>query len=94
MDYFKYIPIDIIKDIFKTFDKITICRLSMVCKDFKRICDNNEIWKKFYLMTIHYKWRITEKSVHELMVIYIYLNLWVLRIDFLFINNGCNVKKI
>ena len=40
MDYFKYIPIDIIELIFKNFDQKTICRLSMVCKDFKYICDN------------------------------------------------------
>ena len=46
MDYFKCIPIDIIEYIFNNFDQKTICRLSMVCKDFKCICDNNEIWKK------------------------------------------------
>ena len=88
MDYFKYIPIDIIKDIFKTFDKKTICRLSMVCKDFKRICDNNEIWKKFYIMTIHYKWRITEKSVH-ISDVYIPKFMGATNNPFLFIKNGC-----
>ena len=88
MDYFKCIPIDIIEYIFKNFDQKTICRLSMVCKDFKRICDNNEIWKKFYIMTIHYKWRITENSVHKDDV-YIPKSIGETNYPFLFIKNGC-----
>jgi hypothetical protein len=88
MDYFKFIPIDIIEYIFKTFDQKTICRLSMVCKDFKRICDNNEIWKKFYILTIHYKWRITKNSVHKGEV-YIPKSIGETNYPFLFIKNGC-----
>ena len=44
--------------------------------------------KKFYTMTIHYKWRITEKSVHKGDV-YIPKSIGETNYPFLFIKNGC-----
>lgn len=64
MDYFKEIPEEIITNIAKTLDQKTLCRLIMTSKDFKRICDTNDIWKYHYYLTIQNKWKITENSIH------------------------------
>lgn len=36
--------------------------LAMMCKDFKELFDDNDIWKVLYLRTVD--WKITDRSIH------------------------------
>jgi len=36
----------------------------MSSKEFKSLCDTNDVWKYHYLRTIQSKWKITDDSVH------------------------------
>ena len=36
--------------------------LSMMCKDLKAFCDDNDVWKILYLRTVN--WKITDRSIH------------------------------
>jgi len=64
MNYFLNIPIEVITSIAKDLDMKSLCNLIMSSKEFKSLCDTNDIWKYHYLKTIQDKWKITEDSVH------------------------------
>lgn len=64
MNFFELISVDNIIDIVKMLDQKTLCRLIMTCKDFKKLCDTNDMWKYHYMLTIKDKWKITENSIH------------------------------
>ena len=64
MDYFKNTPAEIIISIAKDLDMKSLCNLIMSSKEFKSLCDTNDIWKYHYLKTVQDKWKITEDSVH------------------------------
>ena len=64
MNYFQDIPAEVIISIAKDLDMKSLCNLIMSSKEFKSLCDTNEIWRYHYLKTIQSKWKITEDSVH------------------------------
>ena len=64
MNYFQVIPIEMITSIAKGLDMKSLCNLIMSSKEFKSLCDTNNIWKYHYMMTIQGKWKITDDSVH------------------------------
>ena len=64
MDYFQNTPAEVIISIAKDLDMKSLCNLIMSSKEFKSLCDTNEIWRYHYLKTIQSKWKITENSVH------------------------------
>ena len=64
MNFFELLSVDNIIDIVKMLDQKTLCRLIMTCKDFKKLCDTNDMWKYHYMLTIKDKWKITENSIH------------------------------
>ena len=64
MNYFQEIPIEVITSIAKDLDMKSLCNLIMSSKEFKSLCDTNNIWKYHYMMTIQGKWKITDDSVH------------------------------
>lgn len=64
MNYFDLLSVDNIKDIAKKLDMKSLCRLIMSCKDFKNMCDTNDMWKYHYLLTLKDKWKITDNSIH------------------------------
>ena len=64
MTLFDDIPEEVIISIAKQLDKKSLCRLIMSSKEFKKLCDTNDIWKYHYYLTIQHKWKITEDSVH------------------------------
>ena len=63
-NYFQIIPQEMITSIAKSLDIKSLCNFIMCSKEFKQICDTNDIWKYHYLKTIQYKWKIKEDSVH------------------------------
>ena len=64
MNFFELLSVDNIIDITKMLDQKTLCRLIMTCKEFKKLCDTNDMWKYHYMLTIKDKWKITENSIH------------------------------
>ena len=45
MDYFQDTPIEVITSIAKDLDMKSLCNLIMSSKEFKSLCDTNDIWK-------------------------------------------------
>ena len=64
MNFFELLSLDNITDIAKMLDQKTLCRFIMSCKDFKKLCDTNDMWKYHYMLTLKDKWKITENSIH------------------------------
>ena len=64
MNYFKDTPVEVIVSIAKGLDMKSLCNLIMSSKEFKSLCDTNDVWKYHYLRTIQSKWKITDDSVH------------------------------
>ena len=64
MNYFKDAPIEVIVSIAKGLDMKSLCNLIMSSKEFKSLCDTNDVWKYHYMRTIQSKWVITDDSVH------------------------------
>lgn len=64
MNLFDNIPEEVIISIAKQIDQKSLCRFIMSSKEFKKLCDTNDIWKYHYYLTIRHKWKITEDSVH------------------------------
>mgnify|MGYP003683039169 FL=1 len=64
MNYFQDIPTEVITSIAKGLDMKSLCNLIMSTKEFKSLCDTNDIWKYHYMVTIQNKWKITDDSVH------------------------------
>tara|TARA_B100002051_G_C16735551_1_gene641006 strand:+ start:1672 stop:2535 length:864 start_codon:yes stop_codon:yes gene_type:complete len=61
--------IDIPDNIFESYISpyllmIDICRISQVSKICNHFGNLNNIWKNFYLYTIHIKWKINDDSIH------------------------------
>ena len=65
MNFFQLLSVDTITDIAKMLDQKSLCRLIMSSKEFKQLCDTNDIWKYHYLLTLKSKWKITENSIHS-----------------------------
>ena len=63
-NHFKDTPVEVIVDIAKGLDMKSLCNLIMTSKEFKSLCDTNDVWKYHYLRTIQSKWNITDDSVH------------------------------
>ena len=63
-NYFQIIPQEVITSLSKNLDQKSLCNLIMCSKEFKELCDTNDIWKYHYYRTIKHKWRIKEDSVH------------------------------
>ena len=63
-NFFEILPEEVITGIAKSLDMKTLCNLIMTSKEFKELCDTNDIWKLHYFMTIKDKWKITDNSVH------------------------------
>ena len=63
-NYFQIIPPEVITSISKSLDIKSLCNFIMCSKEFKQICDNNDIWRHHYYRTIHHKWIIKEDSIH------------------------------
>jgi len=63
-NYFQIIPQEVIISLAKNLDQKSLCNLIMCSKEFKELCDTNDIWKYHYYRTIKHKWRIKEDSVH------------------------------
>ena len=64
MNFFELLSVDTITDIAKMLDQKSLCRLIMSSKEFKQLCDTNDIWKYHYLLTLRSKMKITENSIH------------------------------
>ena len=64
MNYFKDTPVEVIVSIAKGLDMKSLCNLIMSSKEFKSLCDTNDVWKYHYMRTIQSKWVITDDSVH------------------------------
>jgi len=64
MNFFELLSVDTITDIAKMLDQKSLCRLIMSSKEFKQLCDTNDIWKYHYLVTLRSKMKITENSIH------------------------------
>ena len=64
MNFFNSLSVENITDIAKLLDMKSLCRVIMTSKEFKELCDTNEMWKYHYLLTIKDKWKITENSIH------------------------------
>ena len=64
MNFFDLLSVDNITDIAKMLDQKSLCRLIMSSKEFKQICDTNDMWKYHYMLTLKDKWKITENSIH------------------------------
>ena len=63
-DHFKNVPVEVIVSIAKGLDMKSLCNLIMSSKEFKSLCDTNDVWKYHYMRTIQSKWVITDDSVH------------------------------
>ena len=63
-NYFLSLPNEIMLDLILYFDTSTLCNFIMSSKEFKQICDTNEIWKRQYLRTNPGSWTIRENSIH------------------------------
>ena len=63
-NFFDILPGEVITGIAKSLDMKTLCNLIMTSKEFKELCDTNDIWKLHYFMTIKDKWKITDNSIH------------------------------
>ena len=63
-NYFQIIPQEVITSLAKNLDQKSLCNLIMCSKEFKELCDTNDIWKYHYYRTIKHKWQINEDSVH------------------------------
>ena len=63
-NHFQDTPVEAIILIAKCLDMKSLCNFIMSSKEFKSLCDTNDIWKYHYLKTIQNKWKITEDSVH------------------------------
>jgi len=63
-NYFQIIPQEVIISLAKNLDQKSLCNLIMCSKEFKELCDINDIWKYHYYRTIKHKWKIKEESIH------------------------------
>ena len=63
-NYFQIIPQEMIISLSRNLDYKSLCNFIMCSKEFKELCDTNDIWKYHYLKTIQHKWKIKEDSVH------------------------------
>ena len=64
MNFFEILSVENITDIAKMLDQKSLCKLIMSSKEFKQLCDTNDMWKYHYLLTLKSKWKITENSIH------------------------------
>ena len=55
---------DILDIVIYNLDKPSLIILSSVSKLFNTLCNQNHIWKKIYLKTLHSKYKISDDSVH------------------------------
>ena len=85
-NFFNILPGEVITGIAKSLDMKTLCNLIMTSKEFKKLCDTNDIWKYHYLLTIKDKWKITENSVHIWGA-----NPYIYLYEF---NDGCDIYKV